>query len=92
MPSWKTFRCVTDALNDNLPDDAVVEAVQVSADLSSVTLWTSTPGHVIGRRGSVAQMISEALNASLGMHVRLLIQEVGDPADEDLLGEPLSDI
>ncbi len=31
-------------------------------------------------------MISEALNASPGTHVRLQIQEVGDPPDDDLFG------
>jgi hypothetical protein len=95
MPSWKTFRCVTDVLGDHLADDAVVEAVQVSADLSTITLWTSTPGVVIGRRGAVAQRISDALKDSLGIQVRLLVQELDDPPDDDpfgAAGEPRSPI
>ena len=35
-PSSIVFRCISEALSENLPDDAVIEAVQVSADQSTV--------------------------------------------------------
>jgi hypothetical protein len=86
MPSSVAFRCISEALSENLPDDAVIEAVQVSADQSRVTIWTSTPGAVIGRRGSVAQRINDSLKSSLGKQVLVFVAEVNDTPDSDVFG------
>ena len=75
-------------LGQHLPDDAEVDAVRVSDDQSIITIWTSTPAEVIGRRGSTAGSINQALKTSLGAHVTLQVQEVRDSSDEvDLFDE-----
>jgi predicted RNA-binding protein YlqC (UPF0109 family) len=90
MASWKIFRLVTEALSDNLPDDAQVEAIQAAADYSTITIWTSTPGNVVGRRGTTAESIRRSLETSLDAQVRLHVQEVTDSPDEvDLFDEGL---
>jgi hypothetical protein len=86
MPSSMVFKCISEALSENLPDDAVIEAVQVSPDQSTITIWTSTPSAVIGRRGSVAQRINISLKSSLGKQVLVLVAAVSDPPDNDLFG------
>lgn len=86
QPSSKVFRYIGEALSENLPDDAVIAAIQVSADQSTITIWTPTPGAVIGRRGSVAQRINDSLKSSLGKPVLVLVAEVSDPPDDDLFG------
>jgi hypothetical protein len=86
IPSAKLFQCISDAITENLPNEAVIEAVQVAADQSTVTIWTSTPGAVIGQRGSVAQRINDSLRSSLGKQILILVAEVSAPPDDDLFG------
>ena len=86
VPSSKLFRCISEALSQNLPDEAMIAAIQVAADQSTITIWTSTPGAVIGRKGSVAQRINDSLSTSLGRHVLIVVAEVSDAPDDDLFG------
>jgi ribosomal protein S3 len=88
VPSWKVFKIVAEVLGEHLPDDAEVEAVQVSDDESTITIWTSTPAEVIGRRGSTAGSIDQTLKSLLGADVTLKVQEIRDSSDEvDLFDE-----
>jgi ribosomal protein S3 len=89
VPSWKVFKIVAGVLREHLPDDAEVEAVQVSDDQSStITIWTSTPAEVIGSQGSTAGSIDQALNTSLNADVTFKVQETRDSSDEvDLFDE-----
>jgi hypothetical protein len=86
ISSPELIRCISETLSESLPDDAVIQAVQVSADQSTITIWTSTPGAVIGPRGSVARQINDSLKSSLGNKVLILVAEVSDPPQDDLFG------
>jgi predicted RNA-binding protein YlqC (UPF0109 family) len=81
------FRVVTQVLGEHLPDDADVEAVSVSDDQSTITISTATPGRVLGKRGSTAGAINQALKASLGQQVTFLVHEVKDVPEVDLFDE-----
>jgi ribosomal protein S3 len=88
VSSRKAFGLIAQVLGEHLPDVAEVGAVQVSDDQSVVTVWTSTPGEVIGSHGSTAGAINEALRNHLGAHVTFRVQEVREaPGEIDLFDE-----
>ena len=82
MPRWEAFRCVAQALTERLPVDALIEAIEITDDSSVVTVWTSTPGVVIGRQGTTAEAIWGALRESIGREVRFLVKETKQPPDD----------
>ena|ERR1700689_5054637 len=86
VPRWEVFKAVAQTVSEVLPHDALIVSVEVSEDSSLVTLRTLTPGIVIGRRGTVAEGIRDALRASVGPQVYLRIEEVKDPPDDGPLG------
>jgi hypothetical protein len=73
---------VSDALLAQLPDHAVIVGLEVSADLSYVTLWTTTPLSVIGPRGAMAETLRAAAADAVGtpVHFRVELAE-GDITD-----------
>jgi predicted RNA-binding protein YlqC (UPF0109 family) len=79
VPQRELLQVVTDALGRVLPAEAVIEAVEVSEDPVTVTVWTSTPGIVLGRRGKTAEAIRLELSAAAGTHVHLSLQRVEEP-------------
>lgn len=86
MARWDVFNVVAQALGDTVPDRARIASVEVSEDSSVVVLRTLTPALVIGRRGSTADDIRDAISAALGSPVQLRIVEVEDPPEEPPLG------
>jgi hypothetical protein len=65
---------VSDALLAQLPDDAVIVGLEVSADLSYVTLWTTTPLSVIGPRGAMAETLRAAVADIVGTPVHFRVE------------------
>jgi hypothetical protein len=74
VPSARSFKAVSDALLAQLPDDAVIVGLEVSADQSFVTLWTTTPRSVIGRRGTIAETLREAVADVVGTAVHFSVE------------------
>ena len=64
-----------------IPPSAAIVSVEVVEDSSSVTIWTCTPGIVIGRRGDTADRIRTSLSASIGRPVQIFIHETKDPPE-----------
>jgi ribosomal protein S3 len=83
VPSAEEFKAISDALCQALPADAVLAGLEVSSDLTFVTVWTTTPMAVIGSRGRIAESIQGALERATGKHVNFKVEL----ADGDIRGE-----
>jgi ribosomal protein S3 len=82
VPVAETFEQVTQVLRDVLPSNADVRGISVSGDLKLVTIWTVTPGLVIGRQGATADEIRDGLMAAFGSSLDLRIEEFKEPPGE----------
>lgn len=81
MTELETFWRVVQAIQDALPAQADIRAVDISDDGSLVTIWTSTPGWILGRRGATATQIREALRHAVNPELELRIEEVKGPPE-----------
>ena len=90
MPSASIFRSVASAVAGAVPESAVVVGLEVSAESSHVTVWTTTPMLVIGSRGRTAEMVRDAIAAAVGHPVRLKV-ELADGDVEDGSGRVAND-
>ena len=89
MPSAEEFKTISDALCQALPADAVLAGLEVSSDLTYVTVWTTTPLVVIGPLGRVAETIQGALEHATGKQVKFKV-ELADGDIEGEQAEPIS--
>jgi ribosomal protein S3 len=74
------------ALEEVVPLDADVTAIEVSADINQVTIRTTTPGLVVGRRGATATAIQDSLRRSSDTRIELRIEEVKEPPEDPFAG------
>lgn len=76
-------RAVLGALAEGWPADADFARVVIETrgpDWLVVTVWTSTPGPVIGRRGATASAIRDRLRAAVpGRSLELVVRDAGGP-------------
>ena len=84
--AWGDLKRMLDGIARVVPADADVTAIAVSADSQLVTIWTSTPGLLIGRRGETADLIKAKLAKVAGRWVELHIKEVSAPPDDPIAG------
>jgi hypothetical protein len=82
VPIWDKWGQVLNGLSETVPPEAVITSLDVADDLSRVTLWTRTPGLVIGRRGETADRIRSGLSESIGSPIQLFIYESKEPPEE----------
>ncbi|MHB0875888.1 MAG: 30S ribosomal protein S3 [Anaerolineae bacterium] len=61
--------------------NAAIAAVDIERfpNQVSVTIHTARPGIVIGRKGGIVNTLRQKLETSTGKHVRLDVQEIGQP-------------
>jgi small subunit ribosomal protein S3 len=61
--------------------NAAIAAVDIERfpNQISVTIHTARPGIVIGRKGGIVNALRQKLEQSTGKHVRLDVQEIGQP-------------
>jgi ribosomal protein S3 len=84
MPSAHELRLLSEVLLECVDDHAGISGLEIASveDRRSVTIRTTTPGRVIGRRGATAQVIRDELAARLGdPQLRLNIEEEKGPDD-----------
>jgi hypothetical protein len=86
MPTWDEVGALLHALEAVVPTGADVSSITFSSDARLVTISTKTPGLILGRRGSTAALIREALSEASGAEIGLHIQEVDEPPPDDPLG------
>lgn len=67
--------------------NAAISAVDIERfpNQISVTIHTARPGIVIGRKGGIVNTLRQKLEQSTGKHVRLDVQEIGQPDLEAVL-------
>jgi predicted RNA-binding protein YlqC (UPF0109 family) len=84
VPSAETFRSVAAILLDHVPDGTEISAIEVTSPDAHwrVSVRTSTPGRVIGRRGATADAIRSAMAQQLH-DSRLQLNIVEGPAPGD---------
>lgn len=74
MPAAPVFREVVGALLDLLSEEVEVVGVEVTQDGGCVTVWTTTPRQVIGRRGVTAGELQGRLSEALGRPMVLRVE------------------
>lgn len=74
MPKPLSFKELGDVLAECLAQEAVLVGVEISADKSRVTIWTTTPSIVIGRKGKVIDMLTDRLTISFGANVKIRVE------------------
>lgn len=65
MPSAFDFMAVTGVLASWYPPEADIVGVEISADRSYVTIWTTTPRAIIGPGGQLAETVRRSLEIQL---------------------------
>jgi hypothetical protein len=86
VPAWDEVNVLLYALDGALPPGTDVSSISFSADSRVVTIWTKTPGLILGRRGSTAALIREALSSASGSRIELHVVEVKEPPEDPLGG------
>lgn len=75
MPPSAAFLGIARVIAESLPEDAVVVGIEAAGAESVVTLWTTTPGLCIGRRGETAQATRLAIEAFVNHRVEFRVEE-----------------
>lgn len=81
VPRLETFETVLRLIDESVdqPRWAEIASLEMSEDLSLVTLRTRRPTIFIGRRGKTADHIRAGLSNAFGVPVVLKIEEVKEP-------------
>jgi KH domain len=86
VPAWDEVGTLLQALEGVVPTRADVSSIRFSPDARGLTILTRTPGLIIGRRGSTAALIKDALSEASGADIELRIEEVKEPPEDPLGG------
>lgn len=88
VPKLETFETVLRLVDESVdqPRWAEIASLEMSEDLSLVTLRTRRPMIFIGRRGKTADHIRAGLSDAFGVPVVLKIEEVKEPPHDPPTG------